>query len=309
MERLLVVSSSPHIHSPLDTQKIMGWVLAALAPAGLAGVYFFGARAAVVMAVCVISCVAFEYLWQKLTKRTVTVDDLSAAVTGLLLAYNLPPTIPFWMAVIGCLFSIIVVKQLYGGLGCNIVNPALAGRAMMLTSWPVPLTTWTLDGVSGATPLAMIKAGALDGLPRWSDMFIGHVGGCIGETSAAALLVGFAILLYKDVIKWHIPVVYIAVAAALCALFGRPVGPLQEIFSGGLFLGAIFMATDYTTTPVTPRGQMIFAAGCGVLTALIRSWGGYPEGVSYSILIMNLTVPLIDRATKPRIFGEVKKHG
>lgn len=309
MERLLVVSSSPHIHSPLDTQKIMGWVLAALAPAGLAGVYFFGARAAVVMAVCVISCVAFEYLWQKLTKRTVTVDDLSAAVTGLLLAYNLPPTIPFWMAVIGCLFSIIVVKQLYGGLGCNIVNPALAGRAMMLTSWPVPMTTWTLDGVSGATPLAMIKAGALDGLPRWSDMFIGHVGGCIGETSAAALLVGFAILLYKDVIKWHIPVVYIAVAAALCALFGRPVEPLQEIFSGGLFLGAIFMATDYTTTPVTPRGQMIFAAGCGVLTALIRSWGGYPEGVSYSILIMNLTVPLIDRATKPRIFGEVKKHG
>ena len=196
MERLLVVSSSPHIHSPLDTQKIMGWVLAALAPAGLAGVYFFGARAAVVMAVCVISCVAFEYLWQKLTKRTVTVDDLSAAVTGLLLAYNLPPTIPFWMAVIGCLFSIIVVKQLYGGLGCNIVNPALAGRAMMLTSWPVPMTTWTLDGVSGATPLAMIKAGTLDDLPRWSDMFIGHVGGCIGETSAAALLVGFAILLY-----------------------------------------------------------------------------------------------------------------
>lgn len=287
----------------------MGWVLAALAPAGIAGVYFFGLRAAAVMAVCVISCVAFEYLWERCTKRTVTVGDLSAAVTGLLLAYNLPPTIPFWMAVLGSLFAIIVVKQFFGGLGCNIVNPALAGRAMMLTSWPVPMTTWTLDGVSGATPLAMIKAGTLDNLPGLRDVFLGSVGGCIGETSALALLIGFAILLYKDIIKWHVPVIYVAVVAALCALFGRPVPPYYEILTGGLFLGAIFMATDYTTTPITLRGQMIFAAGCGLLTALIRTWGGYPEGVSYSILIMNLTVPLIDRATKPRIFGEVKKHG
>ena len=281
----------------------MGWVLAALAPAG------FGLRAAAVMAVCVVSCVAFEYLWERCTKRTVTVGDLSAAVTGLLLAYNLPPTIPFWMAVLGSLFAIIVVKQFFGGLGCNIVNPALAGRAMMLTSWPVPMTTWTLDGVSGATPLAMIKAGTLDNLPGLRDVFLGSVGGCIGETSALALLIGFAILLYKDIIKWHVPVIYVAVVAALCALFGRPVPPYYEILTGGLFLGAIFMATDYTTTPITLRGQMIFAAGCGLLTALIRTWGGYPEGVSYSILIMNLTVPLIDRATKPRIFGEVKKHG
>ena len=287
----------------------MGWVLAALAPAGIAGVYFFGLRAAAVMAVCVVSCVAFEYLWERCTKRTVTVGDLSAAVTWLLLAYNLPPTIPFWMAVLGSLFAIIVVKQFFGGLGCNIVNPALAGRAMMLTSWPVPMTTWTLDGVSGATPLAMIKAGTLDNLPGLRDVFLGSVGGCIGETSALALLIGFAILLYKDIIKWHVPVIYVAVVAALCALFGRPVPPYYEILTGGLFLGAIFMATDYTTTPITLRGQMIFAAGCGLLTALIRTWGGYPEGVSYSILIMNLTVPLIDRATKPRIFGEVKKHG
>ena len=287
----------------------MGWGLAALAPAGIAGVYFFGLRAAAVMAVCVVSCVAFEYLWERCTKRTVTVGDLSAAVTGLLLAYNLPPTIPFWMAVLGSLFAIIVVKQFFGGLGCNIVNPALAGRAMMLTSWPVPMTTWTLDGVSGATPLAMIKAGTLDNLPGLRDVFLGSVGGCIGETSALALLIGFAILLYKDIIKWHVPVIYVAVVAALCALFGRPVPPYYEILTGGLFLGAIFMATDYTTTPITLRGQMIFAAGCGLLTALIRTWGGYPEGVSYSILIMNLTVPLIDRATKPRIFGEVKKHG
>ena len=285
----------------------MGWVLAALAPVGIAGVYFFGHRAAEVMAVCVVSCVAFEYLWERGTKRTVTVGDLSAAVTGLLLAYNLPPTIPFWMAVLGSLFAIIVVKQFFGGLGCNIVNPALAGRAMMLTSWPVPMTTWTLDGVSGATPLAMIKAGTLDNLPGLRDVFLGSVGGCIGETSALALLIGFAILLYKDIIKWHVPVIYVAVVAALCALFGRPVPPYYEILTGGLFLGAIFMATDYTTTPITLRGQMIFAAGCGLLTALIRTWGGYPEGVSFSILFMNLLTPLLDKALRPKVFGEVKQ--
>lgn len=308
MERLLVVSSSPHIHSPLDTQKVMGWVLAALAPAGLAGVYFFGVRAAAVMAVCVASCVIFEYLWEKCLKKPSTVNDLSAAVTGLLLAYNLPPTIPFWMAVLGSLFAMVVVKHLFGGLGCNIVNPALAARAMMLTSWPVPMTTWTIDGVSGPTPLALIKMGATDQLPPLQDLFIGHVGGCIGETSALALLIGFGILLYKDIIKWHIPVVYVATVAVLSVAFQRPVTPLYEILSGGLLLGAIFMATDYVTTPVTRRGQIIFAVGCGALATLIRTWGGYPEGVSYSILIMNLVVPLIDRATKPHIFGEVKKH-
>ncbi len=286
----------------------MGWVLAALAPAGIAGAYFFGARAVAVMAVCVVSCVLFEYLWEKAAKRPSTVNDLSAAVTGLLLAYNLPPTIPFWMAALGSLFAMVVVKHLFGGLGCNIVNPALAGRAMMLSSWPVPMTTWTVDGVTGATPLALIKAGALDQLPGIKDLFIGHIGGCIGETSALALLIGFGILLSKDIIKWHVPVIYVATVAVLSVVFRRPVAPLYEILSGGLFLGAIFMATDYATTPITRRGQIIFAVGCGVLTALIRKWGGYPEGVSYSILIMNLTVPCIDRATKPRSFGEVKKH-
>ncbi|MEG1911152.1 MAG: RnfABCDGE type electron transport complex subunit D [Cloacibacillus sp.] len=309
MERLLVVSSSPHIHSPLETPKIMGWVLAALAPAGLAGVYFFGLRAAAVMAVCVASCVFFEYLWEKLTKRPVTVSDLSAAVTGLLLAYNLPPTIPFWMAAAGSAFAIIIVKQMYGGLGANFVNPALAARAAMLTSWPVPMTTWTLDGVSGATPLALIKMGAVDKLPSLQNLFIGNIGGCIGETSAIALLIGFGILLAKDIIKWQIPVIYVATVAVLCTVYGRPVGPVYEVLTGGLLLGAIFMATDYTTSPITVKGQMIFAAGCGLLTALIRTWGGYPEGVSYSILIMNLVVPLIDRFTKPHIFGEVKKNG
>lgn len=286
----------------------MTWVLIALAPAGFAGIYFFGLRAALVMAVCVASCKISEFIWQKMAKQTITVGDMSAAVTGLLLAYNLPPAIPLWMASVGSVFAIIIVKQFFGGIGCNIVNPALAGRAMMLTSWPVPMTTWAIDGVSGATPLAVIKTGTTANLPDLYNIFIGHVGGCIGETSAAALLIGFGILLYKDIVDWHIPVVYIATVAALSAVFGRAAGPLYEIFTGGLFLGAIFMATDYTTSPMTRKGQVIFALGCGVLTSLIRTFGGYPEGVSYSILIMNLTVPLIDRFAVPRIFGEVKKH-
>lgn len=307
MEQKLVVSSSPHVHAPLDTQKIMGWVLTALIPAGLAGILHYGIRAAAVMAVCVVSCVFFEFAWQKCTGRTVMVSDLSAAVTGLLLAYNLPVTIPFWMAIVGSGFAIIVVKQFYGGLGCNILNPALAGRAMMLASWPVAMTTWTLDGVSTATPLAALKLGSTEGLPSLLSMFTGNIGGCIGESSALALLVGFGILLWKDIIKWHVPVIYVAVAVILCAVFGRP-APFYDLLAGGLLLGAIFMATDYTTTPLTRKGQIIFAIGCGFLTAVIRTWGGYPEGVSYSILIMNLLVPLIDRATKPRIFGEVKHH-
>jgi electron transport complex protein RnfD len=213
------------------------------------------------------------------------------------------------MAAVGSVFAIVVVKQFFGGIGCNIVNPALAGRAFMVSSWPVSMTSWTVDGVSGATPLAMIKEGSIADLPGIYDVFIGNIGGCIGETSAAALLIGFAILLYKGIINWHIPVVYIGTVAALTAALGRPAGPLYEVITGGLFLGAIFMATDYTTSPMTKKGQVIFAFGCGLLTTLIRVFGGYPEGVSYSILIMNLTVPLIDKFARPRIFGEVKKHG
>lgn len=308
MERLLAISSSPHIHAERDTRNIMAWVLIALAPAGLGGIYFLGVRAAVIMAVCVIASVAAEYVWQKVAKQNSTVCDLSAAVTGLLLAYNLPLAIPLWMAAAGSVFSIVIVKQFFGGIGQNIMNPALAGRAMMLTSWPVQMTTWTLDGVSGATPLAMIKDG-FGQLPPLADVFIGRVGGCIGETSAAALLVGFAILLAKDIIKWYVPVIYVAVVAILSVVFGRSAGPIYEICAGGLMLGAIFMATDYTTSPMTEKGQILFAVGCGILTSLIRAFGGYPEGVSYSIIIMNLTVPLIDKFMRPRVFGEVKKRG
>ncbi len=308
MDLKLVVSSSPHIHHEQTTPQIMGWVLIALAPAGIMGIYRYGVRAALVMAVCVAACVLSEYLWQKITGREITVGDLSAAVTGLLLAYNLPCTIPFWMAIGGSVFAIIVVKQFYGGLGFNIINPALAGRAAMLASWPVAMTTWTLDGVTTATPLALIKTGATENLPALNDLLMGNMGGTIGETCKIALLIGFGILLWKKIITWHIPVVYIATATILCSVFGRGV-PMVDLLSGGLFLGAIFMATDYTTSPTLLSGKIGFAFGCGFLTAVIRTWGGYPEGVSYSILIMNLLVPLINLATKRHIFGEVKKNG
>ena len=303
----LVVSSSPHVHAELTTQKIMMWVLIALAPSGVMGVWYYGLRALAIMIVCVASCVLSEYAWQKLTHRPVTVGDLSAAVTGLMLAFNLPVSIPLWMSAVGGAFAIIVVKQFYGGLGCNIVNPALAGRAMMLASWPVAMTTWTLDGVTTATPLALIKAGQLDQLPSLTHMLVGYMGGSLGETCKLALLAGFAILLWKKIITWHVPVIYIITVSALCTLFGRG-APMADMLAGGLFLGAIFMATDYATSPITLKGKVIYALGCGTLTAVIRTWGGYPEGFTYAILVMNLTVPLIDRATKPRIFGEVKKH-
>jgi electron transport complex protein RnfD len=305
----------------MSSQRIMALVIASLVPAGIAGAYFFGSRSILVMAAAVLSCVAAEALWQKCTRQPVTVSDLSAAVTGLLLAYNLPPSIPLWMPVIGGFFAIIVVKQFFGGVGQNVVNPALAGRAMMLVCWPVAMTTWTLDGVTGPTALALVKGAktAADigtnaeaagrSLPSLYDAFIGHMGGCIGETSALALLIGGVFLIAMGIISWRIPVIYIATVAAASALFGRAAGPLYEVLFGGLILGAFFMATDYTTSPLTPKGQVIFAVGCGILATLIRGYGGYPEGVSYSILIMNLTVPIIDRATAPKIFGEVKRHG
>jgi electron transport complex protein RnfD len=251
---------------------------------------------------------AAEAVWQRLSGRQITVSDLSAALTGLLLAYNLPPEIPLWMAAAGGIFAIIIVKQFYGGLGKNILNPALAGRAMMLICWPVAMTTWTLNGVSGATPLAIIKDTS-PGMHSFLDMFTGSIGGCIGETSAIALLIGGVYLIWKGIISWRIPVVYIVTVAVFSVAFGRSGGPHIEILAGGLMLGAFFMATDYTTSPMTASGQMVFAFGCGLIAMLIRAFGGYPEGVSYSILIMNLTVPIIDRLTAPRVFGEVKRHG
>ncbi len=309
-EKKLVVASSPHFRAHATVQTIMGDVLIALAPALAAALYFFGFKAFTVIAVCVLASVVSEAAWQKLMGHPQTIKDLSAVVTGLLLAFNLPPTVPLWLAAFGSIFAIIVVKHFFGGIGQNIVNPALAARAMLLASWPVAMTTWAVDGMTTATPLALLKEGTVAILPTLSDVFIGHVGGCLGETSALALLLGGAYLLWRKVISWHIPVIYISIVFVLTALLGREGwmtgNPLYEIFLGGLMVGAFFMATDYTTSPMTKKGQVIFASGCGILTTLIRLYGGYAEGVSYSILIMNLFVPLIDKVTVPRIFGEVR---
>ena len=300
-ESMYTLSSSPHIRSKDSVQSIMRDVIIALLPAAIAGVYFFKLQALLVILTAVISCVAAEYIWEKATGRDISIGDLSAVVTGMLLAFNVPPTLPLWMIVIGSFFTIIVVKQFFGGIGQNIVNPALAGRAFLLASWPVAMTTWTVDGVTTATPLAMLKGAPGD--------FLGHIGGCIGETSALALLIGFAYLLYRRIITWHIPVTYVATVFILTTIIGRngfmSGNAIYEIFVGGLMLGSI-MATDYTTSPMTKKGQVIFAIGCGLITTVIRIFGGYPEGVSYSILLMNLCVPLIDKFVTPRVFGEVK---
>lgn len=308
-ESMYTLSSSPHIRSKDSVQSIMRDVVIALLPATVAGIYFFKLQALLVILTAVISCVAAEYIWEKATGRDISIGDLSAVVTGMLLAFNVPPTLPLWMVVIGSFFSIIVVKQFFGGIGQNIVNPALAGRAFLLASWPVAMTTWTVDGVTTATPLAILK-GAPGELPTLASAFVGHIGGCIGETSALALLIGFAYLLYRRIITWHVPVTYVGTVFVLTAIIGRhgamSGNAIYEIFVGGLMLGAIFMATDYTTSPMTKKGQVIFALGCGVITTVIRIFGGYPEGVSYSIILMNLFVPLIDKFVAPRVFGEVK---
>lgn len=314
MAEMFTVSSSPHIRDNSSVQTIMRDVIIALLPATAAGIYFFGMPAVLVILTAVISCVASEWVWCKVTKGPNTTKDLSAVVTGILLAFNVPPSLPVWMVVVGSVFTMIIVKALFGGIGQNIVNPALAGRAFLLASYPVAMTTWTTPGVdaaSSATPLAILKGVEAGGaqLPSLGQAFIGQVGGCIGETSALALLIGFAYLLYRRVITWHIPVVYIGTVLVLGMISGRSaLGGVFEIMAGGLMLGAIFMATDYTTSPMTKKGQIIFALGCGILTMVIRQFGGYPEGVSYSILIMNLVVPLIDKFVKQRVFGtgEVK---
>lgn len=301
---MYTVSSSPHIRAKETTTSIMRDVIIALLPATLASVYFFKLQALIVILVSILSCVAAEYIWQKANKRKVTIGDLSAVVTGLLIAFNLPASVPLWIPVVGGFFAIIIAKQFFGGLGQNIVNPALVARAFLLAAWPKEMTTWTLDGVTTATPLAALKAGTQ--APALMDVFIGNVGGCLGETSALALIIGGVYLLAKHVIDWRIPVTYIGTTFIITAIAGRAGNPVYELFAGGLMLGAFFMATDYATSPITPIGRIIFGVGCGVITSIIRILGGYPEGVSYSILIMNLFVPLIERWTTPKVFGKVK---
>ena len=309
-----VVSGTPHVRSKESIQSIMRDVIIALVPATAAGIYYFGISALILIIAAIASSVIFEALCQKIMKKPVTVSDLSAVVTGLLLAMNLPAAAPVWVAIVGSAFAIIFGKQLFGGLGQNFINPALAGRAFLLASYPTEMTTWSVpnglevaDAATYATPLAQLKAGHLDA--SLCELLLGQCGGTIGETCAIALIIGGVYLLYKHVISWKIPVIYIARVAILFGVIGRHGMrmPLQEIMAGGVMLGGIFMATDYASSPVTPKGQIIFAVGAGLITYLIRTFGGYPEGVSYSILIMNCCVPLIERFTEPTIFGALPK--
>ncbi len=320
----LTISSSPHVHSPVTTQTIMRDVLIALLPALAGSVYFFGFRALTVTLVSVAACVFFEWAWCKLMKQSCKVYDLSACVTGVLLAFVCPVTIPYWTIVLGAAFAIVLVKMLFGGLGQNIVNPALAGRAFMF-SWPVLMSTWVPVGFKNAAPLLSVPADIATAatplapmhqgqMPDASlmDMFLGNIGGCIGETSALLLIIGFIYLLYRKVITARIPVAYILTVAVISFLFplgnDRIAWMLAQVFGGGLMLGAIFMATDYVTSPITKLGQIVYGIGCGVLTIMIRYFGGYNEGVSYAILIMNTCVVLLDRIGRPVKFGAPKKE-
>lgn len=322
--KLLGVASSPHVSSPFGTRSLMLDVLIALVPALCAAVYFFGPRALIATIISVVACEIFEWGYRKLLHKTQTNGDLSAAVTGVLLAFVCPVTLPYWMLVIGDFFAIVVVKQLFGGLGKNFLNPALAGRAFLMLSYPVAMTTWAVpgewsglvsaaDAVTGATPLSadFMHSGLL---PEASllDMFVGNVGGCIGEVSAVMLLAGGIYLIARGVIRPNIPAAFIATVAVLTFIFhqggnGNLEWMLYEILGGGLFLGAFFMATDYVTSPTSPVGEVVFGIGCGLLTVFIRYFGSYPEGVSYAILIMNVCAWFIDQVIRPARFGFTKE--
>ena len=323
----LVVSLSPHVHSGDSVQKNMYWVLIALVPALICSFISFGVGAIITTAISVAACVFFEWAINKfmLGSSKCTVCDGSAILTGILLAFNMPSNIQPWIIIVGALFAIGVVKMTFGGLGCNLFNPALAGRAFLLISFPVDMTTWPvpgqgfgtyLDAETGATPLSIMKAAfksgdatVLDQLPSLQEMLIGNTGGCLGEVCAAALILGLIILLVKKVITWHIPVSILATVVVFSGLLNlaNPVyaNPFAELLSGGLLLGAIFMATDYVTSPMSKNGQLVYGVAIGALTLIIRTYGAYPEGMSFAILIMNAFVPLINNKFKPKRFGEV----
>jgi len=305
------VSAWPHIRAADSTARIMLDVAIALLPAAVAAAVIFGARAIFLIILAVTAAVVTESVIQKLQRRPVTVNDWSAVVTGMLLAYNLPPRAPWWLAVAGAIIAVAIVKQAFGGLGHNFMNPALAARAILLAAWPASMSAWLEpgpDAVSAATPLTLLKsAGAGTPLPSLGSAFIGNISGSIGEVSSLALLIGAAYLLYRRVINWRIPAVFIATVGGVMWAFGGPelfTGKgLHHILLGGVILGAFYMATDYSSSPITPRGQLLMGLGCGLLTSLIRLYGTYPEGVSFAILIMNVATPIIDKYTVPRIYG------
>lgn len=311
MEKLLV-SSSPHLRSGASTQRIMLDVIIALCPALVASFVFFGPRALLLVAVTVLSCVLSEYVSRKIMKRSNTVPDLSCIVTGLLLAFNLPVSLNPLMAAFGGMVAIVVVKQMFGGIGQNFVNPALTARIILMNSFPGDMSTWTpafgwlngTDATTTATPLGVLKEGG-DFTFSHLDLFLGNTGGCLGETCALALILGGVYLMVRRVISPVIPVTYLATVAVISLIAGRD--PLVDLLSGGLLIGAFFMATDYTTSPISRNGRIVYALGCGVFTMLIRMFASLPEGVSYSIVLMNILVPLIERFTLPKPFGSQKK--
>lgn len=315
MPNSLSVGVSPHIHSGESVSKVMRTVSLALLPAGIAGIFIFGFSALKIILISVFSCLITEMLIQKLRRKKITISDGSAALTGILLAYNLSSSVPFWMPVIGGVFAILICKHTFGGLGANIFNPALAARAFLMASWPKQMTNFVspfgVDAVASATPLTIFKEGGINSLSQinlsYLDLFLGRRGGCLGEVCILALLAGAIYLLWKGYIWSHTPVGFIFTLGILSWIFGKS-GFLKgdflfSILSGGVILGAFFMATDYVTTPLTKTGQLIFGIGCGLITFVIRKFGGYPEGVSYSILIMNAVAPLIDRYVRPRQYG------
>ncbi|MDO5416662.1 MAG: RnfABCDGE type electron transport complex subunit D [Lachnospiraceae bacterium] len=308
MSRLLNVSSSPHVRDTVTTKSIMYDVLIAMLPAAAFGVYQFGFHALMVIVLTMLACVVSEYVYQVFMHRPITIADGSALVTGMILALNMPPEIPVWMPALGGVFAIIIVKQLYGGLGQNFMNPALAARCFLLISFAGKMTTFTLDGVSGATPLAQLKAGNMVDVPA---MFIGRIPGTIGEVSVIALLIGAAYMLVKKIISIRIPAAYIITFSLFVLIFGGhgfDLGFLAaHLCGGGLIFGAFFMATDYVTSPITPKGQIVFGILLGCLTGLFRLFGGSAEGVSYAIIISNILVPLIEKLTLPKAFGKEGK--
>ena len=326
---LLTVSGSPHIHGDQTVKKIMWGVVFAMLPAMVVSVWYFGIGALTTTAVAVVTCLASEYLMKRyLLHEDPDVSDGSAVITGMLLSFNVPSSLPWWETMLGGIFAIGVAKIAFGGLGKNLFNPALVGRVFLLvsfpvnmTSWPVPLSNrWVLvDALTGPTPLGMLKEGLANGetlatlkthLPAYQDMFMGQIGGSLGEVSAVAILLGGIYMLYRGIISWHIPVSYLATVATFAGILylinpTHFIDPVFHLLAGGLMLGAFFMATDMVTSPMTYKGMLVFGVGCGVLTVLIRNWGAYPEGVSFAILIMNAFVPLINKGFKPKRFGEV----
>lgn len=301
----LIVSPSPHDENYTKTTNIMFNVIIALLPAWGAAIYFFGMRVIPLTAVCIGSCIFFEYICRQMMKRDNTISDLSAVVTGLILAMNLPSTLPYWMAVIGSFIAIVIVKQLFGGLGQNFANPAITARIVLMISFPAAMTRWVepfthtdLDAVSGATPLPL--AGTENAF-SYLDLFLGKTGGCLGETCSAALLIGGLYLAARKIISLAAPLSFIGSLFILSWIGGSD--PLYQILAGGVFLGAFFMATDYATTPITTKGKIVFGLGCGIITFIIRRFGSYPEGVSFSILLMNVLTPYIEQLTRTKVLG------